>query len=191
VSGTIVPPGGLFDLTATLSPITLADGYHMAGILSNGIHTEGVGGGLSQMATTSYNAAYFAGFDILQHRPHSVYFTRYPAGRESTIFVGSINMVFRNDTPYAALMNSYVEGGRLHVDIWSTPHYRVESSNSGRSNVQAAGSRVVTHPDCEPSAKGQPGFTITNYRKVYLGQDLVKNEAETWTYKPDHAIVCG
>ncbi len=191
VSNVIVPPGGTFDLTEVLSPITIEDGYFAAGVITNGIHTLGVGGGLSQMATTSYNAAYFAGFEILDHRQHSVYFTRYPAGRESTIYTGQVNMVFKNDTPYAAIMNSYVENSRLHVDIWSTPHYTVKSWASPRTNVRDPGTTVVTSPECEPSNAGQPGFTITNYRQVFLDDEMVKDEQETWTYKPDNAIKCG
>jgi len=150
-----------------------------------------MGGGLSQMATTSYNAAYFAGYEILAHRQHSVWFPRYPAGRESTIYSGQINMVFKNDTPYAAIVNSYIEGDRLHVDIWSTPYYRVETEATPHLNVRAPGVTNLTSPDCVASKAGQAGFTITNYRRVYLGDKQVKDEADTWTYQPDNAITCG
>jgi len=190
ISGVILVPGATFDLTKVLSPITIEDGYVEAGVLNNGIHTTGVGGGLSQMATTSYNAAYFAGFDLLDHRQHSVWFPRYPAGRESTIYTGQINMVFKNDTPYAAIMNSYIENNRLHVDIWSTPYYRVETEATPHQNVKEPGTTVVISPDCVPSRAGQSGFTITNYRRVFLGDTLVKDESDTWTYKPDNAIAC-
>jgi vancomycin resistance protein YoaR len=190
IKGTIIAPGGIFDLTKVISPIDSAHGYYPAGVINNGVHTLGMGGGLSQMATTSYNAAYFAGYDILDHRQHSVWFTRYPAGRESTIYSGQINMVFKNDTPYAAIMNSYIVGDRLHVDIWSTPYYRVETSATPHLNVRAPGVTVLHRPDCVPSRAGQAGFTITNYRKVFLGDKKVKDEAETWTYQPDNAIKC-
>jgi len=190
IAGVILTPGATFDLTEVLSPITIEDGYFSAGVINNGIHTTGVGGGLSQMATTSYNAAYFAGFELLDHRQHSVWFTRYPAGRESTIYSGQINMVFKNDTPYAAIMNSYIEDNRLHVDIWSTPYYRVETEATPHLNVTAPGTTVISSAECVPSRAGQSGFTITNYRRVYLDDELVKDEADTWTYKPDNAIEC-
>ncbi len=190
ITGTIVAPGATFDLTKVISPIDSAHGYVEAGVITNGIHTLGMGGGLSQMATTSYNAAYFAGYDILAHRQHSVWFTRYPAGRESTIYSGQINMVFKNDTPYAAIINSYIEGNRLHVDIWSTPYYRVETEATPHLNIKAPGVTVLTRPDCVPSGAGQAGFTITNYRRVFLGDKQVKNEADKWTYQPDNAIQC-
>jgi len=191
VTGTILPAGGTFNLVDVLSPITIADGYYLAGVISNGIHTDGVGGGLSQMATTTYNAAYLAGYDIVEHRPHSVWFNRYPEGREATISAGSINMIFTNDTPYSAVMNAYVENNRLYVDIWSTPYYTVETQKSDRSRVVPAGVKVITDPRCVPSGAGNAGFTVTNYRQVYRGDDLVKDESYTWTYAPDSAVQCG
>lgn len=190
VDGTLVKPGETFSLVDTLSPITLEGGYFAAGIVESGRHTEGVGGGLSQMATTTYNAGFFAGLEDVEHRPHSYWFERYPAGREATIFVGSIDMKFKNDTPYGVLMQSWVGGGQLHVAIWSTKYYDVETSSSGKSNVVQP--TTVTHSgaDCAPTPAGSPGFSITNYRKVYHEGELVKDESYRWTYKPDNAVVC-
>ncbi|ARK06058.1 hypothetical protein B8281_16375 [Cellulosimicrobium sp. TH-20] len=190
VNGTLVKPGETFSLVDALSPITLEGGYYAAGIVESGRHTEGVGGGLSQMATTTYNAGFFAGLEDVEHRPHSYWFERYPAGREATIFVGSIDMKFKNDTPYGVLMQSWVGGGQLHVAVWSTKYYDVETSSSGKSNVVQP--TTVTHSgaDCAPTPAGSPGFSITNYRKVYREGELVKDESYRWTYKPDNAVVC-
>ncbi|WNM25111.1 VanW family protein [Demequina capsici] len=190
VADTIIEPGEQFNLHDVLSPITAEEGYQDAHVIVNGILTEGIGGGLSQMATTSYNAAYLAGYQIDAHRPHSVWFTRYPAGRESTIYGTQINMVFTNDTPYALVMNSYVEGGRLHVDIWSTPYYTVQTQASDKTNVVQPGVKKLTSSSCSPKSAGQAGFTITNYRQVFLNGDQVKDESYTWTYAPDDAIEC-
>ncbi|WP_402375955.1 VanW family protein [Isoptericola rhizosphaerae] len=191
VNETLIKPGETFSLIDALSPIDTSNGFHAAGVVSNGVHVDAVGGGLSQMATTTYNAGFFAGFDDVEHRQHSYWFSRYPAGREATIYVGAIDMKFKNDTPYGALMQSYVSGGRLHVKIWSTEHYDVEESDSGKQDVvpiktvDKSGS-----PDCEPYSGGQAGFAITVYRKVYLDGDLVKDESNFWRYKPDDAVSC-
>jgi vancomycin resistance protein YoaR len=191
LTGTLVKPGETFSLIDSLSPITVANGYFAAGVISNGVHTEGVGGGLSQMATTTYNAGFFAGYTDVQHRQHSYWFNRYPPGREATIYVGSLDMKFKNDTPYGAVMQAWVGGGRLHVQIWSTPYYTVKSSVGDKRNVVPATIVHKSGPDCENYPKGNDGFRITNYRKVYKGSSLVKDESYTWTYKPDNGIVCG
>ncbi|WP_084078925.1 VanW family protein [Demequina sp. NBRC 110057] len=190
VEGTVVLSGEEFNLHDVLSPITEAEGYADAHVIVNGVLTDGIGGGLSQMATTSYNAAYFAGYTIEQFRPHSVWFTRYPAGRESTIWGTTINVRFTNDTPYAAVLNSYVEGGRLHVDIWSTKYYDVTTSASDKTNVKSPGVKEVSSANCQAKSAGQDGFTITNRRVVKHAGETVKDTSFTWTYQPDDAIKC-
>ncbi|WP_062076738.1 VanW family protein [Demequina globuliformis] len=190
VEGTVILPGEQFNLAETLAPITPEEGYGEAHVIVDGVLTSGVGGGLSQMATTTYNVGYFSGFDLIQHRPHSVWFTRYPAGRESTLWGTTINVIFENNTPYAAVMNSYISGGRLYVDMWSTPHFDVETYASDKTNVRSPGVKEVDSPNCEAKGPGQDGFTITNTRKVFLDGEQVDENVDTWTYAPDDAIKC-
>lgn len=190
LTGTLVAPGDTFSLLDTLSPIDESNGFVAAGVVSNGVHTDAVGGGLSQMATTTYNAGFFAGFDDAGHQPHSYWFSRYPAGREATIYVGAIDMKFTNDTPYGAVLRSWVSGGELHVEIWSTKYYEVKTSAGSKQNVQPATAVHKSGAGCEPYPGGNDGFTITNYRKVYHDGEQVKDEAKTWTYKPDNPVVC-
>jgi len=190
VTGTVVKPGEKFDLTKVISPITRENGYYEAHLIVGGAVINGMGGGLSQMATTTYNAAYFAGYGDITHRPHTVWFPRYPAGRESTIYTGQINVVFENTTPYAMIMNSYVEGGYLNVDIWSTPYFTVKTSASPKTNIKQPTVVTRSGKGCLAQGKGQPGFTITNTRWVYHDDELVEKRSWTWTYNPDNAVKC-
>lgn len=191
VTGSLIRPGETWSLVDTLSPITVAGGYRSAGIVNNGVLTEGVGGGLSQMATTSYNAGFFMGLEDVEHRPHSYWFSRYPEGREATIYVGSIDMKFKNDTPYGILMQAFVHNGQLTVRGWSTPHYRVETRTSPRRNVTYPKTTYSTAADCISQGTGSPGFAVTVTRKVFEGDELVRDEAKSWQYRAQDAIVCG
>ena len=85
ISGVIVMPGETFSLLDTLGPITPENGYGNAGVIIDGVVVDGMGGGLSQLATTVYNASFFAGLEDVEHQPHSQYINRYPEGREATI----------------------------------------------------------------------------------------------------------
>ncbi|MFI2293952.1 VanW family protein [Isoptericola sp. NPDC019571] len=190
VTGTLVAPGETFSLLDTLSPIDESNGFVAAGVVSNGVHTDAVGGGLSQMATTTYNAGFLAGYDDAGHQPHSYWFSRYPAGREATIYVGAIDMKFTNDTPYGAVMQSWVSGGELHVQIWSTKYYEVTKQAGDKRNVVPATAVHKSGAGCEPYPGGNDGFTITNYRQVFHDGKQVKDESKTWTYKPDNPVVC-
>ncbi|WP_062525403.1 VanW family protein [Demequina rhizosphaerae] len=190
VTGVVVKPDETFSLLDSLAPITEAGGYQAAHIIVDGYLTNGIGGGLSQMATTVYNAAYFAGLEDVEHRPHTKWFTRYPAGREATIFVGSLDLRFKNNTPYALVMSSYVTGGRLHVDIWSTPYYDVKTYASDKTNFVQPKKVESDRSTCLDTPMGNPGFTITNRREVYLDGDLVDESSYTWTYQPDNGVTC-
>ncbi|MFF2452052.1 VanW family protein [Isoptericola sp. NPDC058082] len=190
ITGTLVAPGETFSLLDTLSPIDESNGFVAAGVVSNGVHTDAVGGGLSQMATTTYNAGFLAGYDDAGHQPHSYWFSRYPAGREATIYVGAIDMEFTNDTPYGAVMQSWVSGGELHVQIWSTKYYEVKKQAGDKRNVVPATAVHKSGAGCEPYPGGNDGFTITNYRQVFHDGKQVKDESKTWTYKPDNPVVC-
>jgi len=192
VTGTLVKPGEEFDLTDTIGPITAENGYFGAGVIVNGVHTEGIGGGLSQMSTTTYNAGFFAGMTDITHRPHSVWFDRYPAGRESTLFVGSINMIWRNDSDTGILLRSYISGGQLTVEAWGTKTYEVTSTTSPKREVVAARTVTSTAANCEAYPKGNDGFLVTVTRKVkeISTGKIVADEAKSWRYAPDNGVVC-
>ncbi|EYR63871.1 vanomycin resistance protein VanB [Actinotalea ferrariae CF5-4] len=191
VNGTLIRPGEVFSLTDTLAPITPAGGYREAGVVVNGVLTDGVGGGLSQMGTTVYNAGFFAGLEDVEHRPHSYWFSRYPEGREATIYEGVLDVKIGNNTPYGVLLQSWVADGRLWVAAWSTPHWEVQHSTSGRSEVVQPTTVYSTAPDCIAQAAGNPGFRVTVTRRLLLQGEVQSEESDTWRYQPQNAVVCG
>ena len=192
ITGVLIRPGETFSLTDALGPVDAAHGFVPAGALVDGQHTDAMGGGLSQVSTTTYNAAYLAGFEIVEHTPHSQWFSRYPEGREATIFTGQIDMKWKNNSPYGALMQAWVgDDHHVHVRIWGTKYWTVESATSARSNVQQPTTVYDQSAGCEPSAKGNPGFKVTVTRKVYLGTDLKDTHSWTTSYKPQNQVVCG
>ena len=111
VDGTIVEPGGTFSLNGTVGERTAENGFTTGFIISNGIFAEDLGGGVSQMATTTFNAAFFGGMTDVQHKPHSFYIDRYPVGREATVAWPTVDLQWRNDTPYGVLMHAHVTPG--------------------------------------------------------------------------------
>ena len=191
ISGTLIRPDETFSLTSALGPIDAAHGFVEAGAIINGEHTDAWGGGLSQVSTTTYNAAFLAGFEDIEHRPHSEWFARYPEGREATIFTGTLDMRWKNNTPYGALVQAWVSDGRVYVRVWGTKHWTVESSTSGRSGVVAPTTVYSQSPTCVASAAGNPGFSVTVTRKRYLNGALDKTESNSWRYKPQNKIICG
>ena len=192
VNGVLVKPGETFSLTEAIGPFTRENGYKEAHIIVNGNIVDGVGGGLSQMSTTTYNVGFFAGMVDIEHQPHSYYFTRYPEGRESTLYDGQIDMRWRNDSPYGVLLQSWIGDGKLHVAAWSTPYYTVETTTSGRSNVVEPTTEHRTGARCAPQTAGGAGFSVSVWRKVTItetGEEVI-NETNKWRYRPQNAVVC-
>jgi len=196
VNGTLVRPGETFSLGETISPITASNGFVEAGVINNGIHTDGMGGGLSQLSTTTFNAAFEAGMELGEHKPHSEWFNRYPEGRESTLSYPEVDMKWTNNTPYGAVLKAWVGNcdksgyGCVHVQIWSTKHWTVESETFARQNVVAPSTVHISSPKCQPSSAGNPGFLSTGVRRVYLNGELKDTWKWSWRYSPTNQIVC-
>lgn len=86
IDGTLIKPGGTFSLNGLVGERTAANGFTEGFVIKGGRLREELGGGVSQVATTTYNAGFFAGMDDVEHRPHGFYIDRYPVGREATVY---------------------------------------------------------------------------------------------------------
>lgn len=191
VSGAVVNPGETFSLNGYTGPRGTAQGYVESGIILNGRADTAVGGGISQFATTLYNAAYFAAMTDVAHTPHSYYISRYPAGREATVYEGAIDLQFRNDTPHPVKIVTSVGGGSVTVSLMGVKTSTVESFNGGRWAPTQPQEQRVTGSSCIPSS-GAPGFTTSDTRVIYdLAGNELSRETQTTVYTPVPIVKCG
>lgn len=193
VNGTVVEPGETFSLNAVTNPRDASNGYVEAGIIEDGHPSRGVGGGVSQMATTLFNAAYFAGLTLVEHKEHSFYISRYPAGREATVFNNIIDLKFRNNSPTAIMIQTVWTPQSITVRIFGTKYYEVMSATGPRTAPTEP--KTVTIPSGEPCSpsRGAPGFTVTDTRTL---RDLKTGEVRsdpvhTVRYNPSPIVECG
>ena len=98
IDGATVWPGDSFSLNSYVGERTKAKGYVEAPMISGGELVDSVGGGVSQFATTFYNAVFYGCYEDITHKPHSYYFTRYPEVNEATISWPQPDLEFRNDS---------------------------------------------------------------------------------------------
>lgn len=196
VDGTILKPGERFSLNDKLGQRTRARGFVEAPAIEGGEIKPSVGGGVSQLATTLYNAAYFGGLELLDHTPHSFYFARYPRGREATVSWPSPDLVFRNNWDAAVLIDVTTARNSLTVRMYSSKlGRRVETSATEPSNIVETKTITRFKPELAPGTKnivqgkGFVGFTITNRRKVYKDDELISDTSFPWTYRPENEIV--
>jgi vancomycin resistance protein YoaR len=196
INGTLLKPGDTFSLNGIVGERTAANGFTEGFIIKGGKFKKELGGGVSQSATTTFNAMFFAGLKDIQHQPHTLYIDRYPAGREATVAWPNLDLKFQNDTKYGVLVQaSIVKGtpsrqGSITVKMWSTKTYdKITSSALRRSNFTTGRDIEDDSADCEPMSPVQ-GFTV-NYQRLFSNDGkVVKRENFAWTYAPTDRVRC-
>jgi vancomycin resistance protein YoaR len=196
MDGTIVRPGERFSLNEVLGRRTTERGFVEAPQIYAGRLEDAVGGGVSQIATTTYNAAFFAGVQIVTHQPHEFYISRYPMGREATVSWGGPELIWRNDWPAAILVKASADDDSITVQFYSSKLDRRVETETGEP-TQSTPPRTITvpNPSLPPGtthvvqSAGPSGFLISYTRKVYEGAKLRRSERYTWRYKPENEIV--
>jgi vancomycin resistance protein YoaR len=196
LDGMIIPPNGRFSLNEALGERTAERGFVEAPQIAGGRLEDAVGGGVSQIATTLYNAAFFAGLEIVTHTPHEFYISRYPPGREATVSFGGPELIFVNDWEAGILIDAYAGDSGITIRFFSSKlGRRVETSSSEPSEYVEPKTITEVDEDLEPGARevtqeaGGAGFKISYTRKVYRGDDLKREDSFTWRYKPENAYV--
>ena len=190
VNGHVVLPGDTFSINEFVGERDRARGFVPAPMIFDGLYVDSVGGGVSQFATTLFNAVFFAGLEDVEHHPHSYYISRYPAGRESTVSFPEPNMIFRNNTATGILIQTSYTATSLTITFWGTKYYDIESSSSAKYAFTTAGTRYNTRPDCE-SASGNQGFQIDVTQTFKRGGEVVKTKQYHTRYDAEPVIVCG
>lgn len=123
----VIMPGQGFSVNHFVGARTEDNGFVKAPSILDLEYTETVGGGVSQFATTLYNALYDAGFPIVDHKPHSHYISRYPAGVEATLSWPAPDLVFKNDSEFPLVIKTTVSKDRVSVKLLGkTPGRKVE-----------------------------------------------------------------
>ncbi|MFZ2600212.1 VanW family protein [Corynebacterium casei] len=190
VNGAVVSPGDTFSLNGYTGPRGTAQGFVESGIIIDGHAGTAVGGGISQFATTLYNASYFGGMTDVAHTPHSYYISRYPAGREATVYEGAIDLQFKNDSDYPVQVVTSVGGGSVTVKLMGVKTVDVESVNNGRWAPTSPQRMELTGDDCSPSG-GAPGFTTSDTRIIRdLNGNEMNRETTTTVYDPQPIVTC-
>ena len=131
IDGTLIKPGATFSFNATTGERTADKGFQEAPVIINGELQNGLGGGVCQVSTTVFNAAFEAGLPIDARTNHALYISHYPLGRDATVNFPDLDLRFSNDTDHWLLLRTFVGAGSLTVNLYGTPlDRRVESTTA-------------------------------------------------------------
>jgi vancomycin resistance protein YoaR len=121
IDGALVAPGARFSFNQTTGERNAAKGFEEAPVIINGELESGIGGGVCQVSTTVFNAAFEAGLSIEKRTNHALYISHYPLGRDATVNYPDLDLVFLNDTDHWLLLRTFVGAGSLTVNLYGTP----------------------------------------------------------------------
>jgi len=213
VDGTIVKPGESISLNELVGERTRERGFKPAGTIIRGKIVDTIGGGVSQFATTFYNAVFWGGYEDINHTAHSYYFSRYPEGIEATISWPVPNLEFRNNRDSAILIRTSHSdtsitvsfygnnGGRIvigeqsgGVTLLTVPsegdgtEYVVEAEVSGRYSFAEPTVEYLANDTLEPGVEkvlesGRTGWSVTVNRTITHADRTVDEESWPVRYR--------
>ena len=173
VDGKLIAPGATFSFNKTTGERNAAKGFLEAPVIVNGELTTGLGGGVCQVSTTVFNAAFDAGLKITERTNHALYISHYPPGRDATVDYPDVDLKFVNDTGNWLLLRTFVGSYSLTVSLYGTPTGRKVQSST--TPLVAHGSAPVVRtvdPSLRPGEtvvddSGSPALTTSVTRDVY------------------------
>ena len=190
LDGLVVDPGQTVSLNAVVGPRTQKNGFVLAPSIEDGEMIDTVGGGVSQFATTIFNALFHAGYDIIERQPHTYWFPRYPMGHDATLGIPRPDLVFKNDSAAGLLIKTSFTKTTITVKLYGdVGGRRVASGVSERREVVKPALELLPNRDVPPDEEevkegGMIGWSVIASRTVTFADGTKKEEKRKVTYKP-------
>jgi vancomycin resistance protein YoaR len=196
VDRTLIAPGATFSFNQATGARTADKGFLEAPVIINGELSTGLGGGVCQVSTTVFNAAYEAGLKITSRTNHALYISHYPQGRDATVNYPDVDLQFINDTDHWLLLRTFVGSSSLVVDLYGAPlHRRVESETRPLVLTGAAPVKRISDPALYQGVtlveeSGSPSSSTSVRRKVYTSSGALLYD-NTWysSYRGETRVV--
>lgn len=206
--GLLVAPGETFSMGEHMGDVTLENGFAEALIIFGGRTIKGVGGGVCQVSTTLFRAAFNSGFPIVERYPHAYRVSYYEqnasggvdprlAGLDATVYFPLVDFKFKNDSPYWILMETYVnvQARTLTWKFYSTSDGRtVEWDTTGPTQVVSAPSPLfeenidLAKNEMKQIDWAANGADITVTRTVFRDGSVLFQDQITTHYEPWRAV---
>jgi vancomycin resistance protein YoaR len=192
----VIAPGQTFSFNAATGARTADKGFRVAPVIINGELQTGLGGGVCQVSTTVFNAAYEAGLPIVQRANHALYISHYPQGRDATVNYPDVDLKFVNDTGHWLLLRTWVGSSSLTVSLYGTPlHRRVVTETRPLVVTGPAPTKKVPDPTLFKGEKvvdatGEPSRSTSVRRKVFSASGKLLSDAVFYSsYRGEPKVV--
>ena len=183
LDGVVLLPGEVFSYNTVVGRRSASRGFRIAPIFANGRHVPGIGGGVCQVSSTTYNAALLAGLKIRERHNHQMVVGYVPVGLDATVDFGNKDLKFENDTGGPIALVTEYKPGRLTVRVLGSKPpsgltYKLVVTDKSSSGYAT---KTITDPSLAPGQqkvveKGGAGFRCAAWRYVYDGDKLVRKD---------------
>src|SRR6476659_3273461 len=195
LDGKLIAPGATFSFNQATGARTADKGFREAPVIINGELGTGLGGGVCQVSTTVFNAAYEAGLKITSRTNHALYISHYPLGRDATVDYPDVDLRFVNDTNHWLLLRTFVGSYSLKVGLYGTPQHRRLITQT-RPLVETGPPPVQHQPDPNLTQgktsvvdSGEPSRSTSVRRLVYQRGKLLYDDTWYSSYRSQPKIV--
>lgn len=192
IDGTVILPGETFSTGGALSPITVENGYSMAGAYQNGQVVDSIGGGVCQVATTLYNAALLSEIEIAERSNHSMIVSYVKPSMDAAIAGDYKDLKLTNDTDAPLYIEATTVGRTITFTIYGHEtrdlvNRKVEYESKVLSTIQPG--EKVTEDPTKPEGYRQVtqsahvGYTAELWKVVYEnGVEVSRERVNSSTY---------
>lgn len=192
LDGHVLMPGEVFDFNEVVGPRSEVNGYKVAPVIAQGELVDGIGGGTCQVAGTLHGAAFFAGLDIVERRPHTRPSFYIKMGMDAAVAYPAITLRLRNPFPYPVVLHETVQGGVVRAEILGPKRTRDVTFVRKMADVTPFAEKEIPDPKIPKgervlSQRGIPGFKITRYRLLRDGAFAVRERMQD-SYPPTTQI---
>ncbi|MDO8638279.1 MAG: VanW family protein [Candidatus Daviesbacteria bacterium] len=199
INGSLIDPGATFSFNRTVGDISANSGYKQAYVIKEGRTVLDDGGGVCQVSTTLFRAVLNSGLPVVKRTAHAYrvgyYEQGYPPGLDATVFAPSVDFQFKNDTGAYILIQAYILGASLTIDLYGASDGRVTTLTKPVISDQTPPPAELRQDD-PTLPRGQIkqvdwsawGANVSFNRTVTRNGEVLLNETWKSNYKPWQAI---
>ena len=183
LDGHVLMPGEVFDFNDVVGPRSEANGYKIAPVNAQGELVDGIGGGTCQVAGTLHGAAFFAGLDIVERKPHTRPSFYIKMGMDAAVAYPAITLKLRNPFSYPVVLHETVQNGVVRAEILGPKRTRDVTFVRKVADVTPFQEKEIPDPKIPKgervlTQRGIPGFRITRYRLLRDGSFAVRERMQ-------------
>ncbi len=197
--GIVISPGEVFSFNKYLGEVSAANGYEDSIIILGNRSAVGIGGGVCQVSTTTFRAAFWGGYPIVERQAHGYRVSWYepPLGLDATVYSPVTDFKFKNDTPHYILVETEtdLETETLTFRFYGrNPSRTVEMEGPFEENRVSHGPPIYEEDPTLPQGTtkqidwAHDGVDVTVYRIVKEGNQVLYRDTFFSRYKPWQAV---